>query len=517
MAGNKKYDITIIGSGFSGSLLAIIAAKLGRSVLLLEKQSHPRFAIGESTTPLTNLYLEQLADRYSLDDIRPLSKWGSWQSSKKELAVGLKRGFSFFHHQQGKPFETDTDHANQLLVAASPHDRIADTHWYRSGFDAYLARCAVNEGAELIENIRLSEMKPLEKSVRLGGFHNGDRLNIETGTVIDASGPRGFIFKSMNLADTPVETMPVTCGLYNHFRNVKRMDRVTDYFDNGPPYPVDDAAIHHVFDEGWMWVLRFNNGIVSAGLSVKESFARELHLGEGEKAWKRFLDLFPTIGEQFRNADPLFGFSHLPRLSFRSNRIYGRRWVLLPSAYGFIDPLLSMGFPLTLRGVMRISRIFEETSPGADLTPYFEHYADDTRKESDLAALMIGGMYARLNDFEMFSALSLLYFAAASFSETAIRLGKPDLAGSFLLGDRPVFGKEMRRCFTMARQELDKRDRKHLLEKIFKTIEPVDIAGFGDLSRHHWYPVNMTDLTDNADKLNTDPDDAIRKLRELGF
>jgi len=48
------FDIAIVGSGFAGSLLAMIARRLERSVILLERFKHPRFAIGESSiTPLT--------------------------------------------------------------------------------------------------------------------------------------------------------------------------------------------------------------------------------------------------------------------------------------------------------------------------------------------------------------------------------------------------------------------------------------------------------------------------------
>jgi FADH2 O2-dependent halogenase len=65
--------------GFGGSLLAMIARRLGHSVVLLEKTQHPRFAIGESSTPLANLLLEELATRYNLPRLLPLSKWGSWQ------------------------------------------------------------------------------------------------------------------------------------------------------------------------------------------------------------------------------------------------------------------------------------------------------------------------------------------------------------------------------------------------------------------------------------------------------
>ena len=53
-------DIAVLGSGFGGTLLAIIAHRLGFGTALLERGSHPRFAIGESSTPLANLLLEEL-------------------------------------------------------------------------------------------------------------------------------------------------------------------------------------------------------------------------------------------------------------------------------------------------------------------------------------------------------------------------------------------------------------------------------------------------------------------------
>jgi tetracycline 7-halogenase / FADH2 O2-dependent halogenase len=55
----SDFDLVIIGSGFSGSLLAMIARRAGRSVMLLDRSSHPRFAIGESTSPLMNLIIQQ--------------------------------------------------------------------------------------------------------------------------------------------------------------------------------------------------------------------------------------------------------------------------------------------------------------------------------------------------------------------------------------------------------------------------------------------------------------------------
>src|SRR5258706_5785823 len=120
------FDVAIVGAGFGGALMAMIARRLDKSVLLIEKGAHPRFAIGESSTPLANLALDELARRWDLPRLRPLTRWGSWQKAYPQLGCGLKRGFSFFHHEAGQAWKYRPDHRNELLVAASPRDQIAD-------------------------------------------------------------------------------------------------------------------------------------------------------------------------------------------------------------------------------------------------------------------------------------------------------------------------------------------------------------------------------------------------------
>jgi len=86
-------EVVIVGSGFAGSLLARVLAVQGYDVMLLERGTHPRFAIGESTTPLANLSLERLATRYGLRDCYRLAAHGRWMAHYPELRRGLKRGF----------------------------------------------------------------------------------------------------------------------------------------------------------------------------------------------------------------------------------------------------------------------------------------------------------------------------------------------------------------------------------------------------------------------------------------
>src|SRR5262245_39004463 len=156
---SPDFDIAVLGSGFAGSLLAMIARRLGRSVVLIERGRHPRFAIGESSTPLANLLLEELARRYDLPQVASLAKWGTWQKAHPDIGCGLKRGFSFYHHVHGQEWTNDPARGDQLLVAASPHDEIADTHWYRPDFDHFLVRQAQELGVEYLDEARIEHVR----------------------------------------------------------------------------------------------------------------------------------------------------------------------------------------------------------------------------------------------------------------------------------------------------------------------------------------------------------------------
>src|ERR1051325_1393563 len=339
--------------------MAMIARRLGRSVVLLEKGKHPRFAIGESSTPLANLLLEEMAGRYELAGLRPLAKWGTWQETHPNIACGLKRGFTFFHHSPGKLFADDETRRNQLLVAASPNDTLADTHWYRAEFDQFLVVEAQKFGVEFLDEVELWGVDATQKRAQIQGRHRGQPLEIHADFIVDASGPRGFLRRALDLPEVSFTRLPQTQGLYSHFKGVKRWDELHTP-NELPPYPRDDAAVHHVFDGGWLWMLRFNNGVTSAGVAATTPFANQLKFAEGEGAWNRLLEQLPSVREQFADARPVVPFAHARELSFLSGDIAGRNWALLPSAAGFVDPLLSTGFPLTLLGIERLAEILKE-------------------------------------------------------------------------------------------------------------------------------------------------------------
>jgi FADH2 O2-dependent halogenase len=515
LSGDLQRDIAVIGSGFAGSLMAMIARQLGRSVVLLERGTHPRVVVGESSTPLSNLLLEDLATRYNLPQVGQLSKWGVWQDSHPELACGLKRGFSFFHHELGKQQLAARSRENELLVAASPHDRIADTHWYRADFDWFLVRQAQELGVEYLDQVELKEcVEDGAGSMALRGSRKGNDIVVNVRFVIDATGPRGFLHRTLQLGERELPGFPTTQVLYSHFAGVRCL---CDARLASAPYPVENAAVHHVFNGGWVWLLRFNNGVTSAGVVAVDQMANQLNLREGARGWERLLDEIPALREQFAGAEAVQPFRHIARAGFRSASVSGDNWALLPSAAGFVDPLLSTGFPLTMLGIARLAEAIEKHWGADSFAEQLATYAAQTDAELIVTADLIGGLFANMGNFPAFAALSLLYFAAASYSETVRRMGKPHLAPSFLLRDHPQFGPECRRLLERARGVQPGPESEELIREVFRVIEPIDVAGLGRAERRNWYPVEAADLLGAADKVGASLDELMQMLERCGF
>jgi FADH2 O2-dependent halogenase len=513
----QHFQIAIIGSGFAGSLMAMMAHRLGLSTVLIERGRHPRFAIGESSTPLANLLLEEIAVEYDLPFVRPLCKWGAWQQRLPHLGCGLKRGFTFYHHEFGKPFATDAGHRNQLLVGASPNETIADTHWYRPGFDYYLVTQAQILGVTYLDETVLEEAREETTGLRLIGTRRGKPVEIAAEFVIDATGSRGFLQRALGLQEKPFAAFPSTQGLFSHFQNVG--DLPGKFMTPGftPPYPPEQAAVHHIFPGGWIWVLKFNNGITSAGVAATDAVVNEFQFNSGEPAWRRLLKRLPSLAETFASAHAVRPFIHSPRLAFQIGVITGPRWALLPSAAGFVDPLLSTGFTLTLLGVQRMGEILKKGLQDSNFDQRLKNYAESTAQELETTSQLVGALYAAMNRFELFSELSLLYFAAASYSETVRRLGKPELADGFLLCNHPVFARQVRNICEVVGKTSSVDAIRQLSRTIRETIEPLDVAGLTDRSRHPWYPAIVSDLLRNAGKVHASEDEIRVMLERCGL
>jgi FADH2 O2-dependent halogenase len=176
---------------------------------------------------------------------------------------------------------------------------------------------------------------------------------------------------------------------------------------------------------------------------------------------------------------------------------------------------------LTLLGIDRLALAIERFWGRPEFDRELEAHEEKTLRESDATGLLIAALYASFSDFEMFATLSLLYFASASYAEAARRLGRSDLAGSFLSGDHPVFGPAFRECCAVAirtgKRGRSDAARATLIARVRAAIEPLDVAGFSDLGRRRWHPMEAAPLLAAAHKLGATTREIESMLERSGF
>jgi FADH2 O2-dependent halogenase len=515
----QQCRVAIVGSGFAGSLLARILAELGHDVVLLERGTHPRFAIGESSTPLANLSLEQLGRRYQLADCYRLAAHGRWLEHFPDLRRGLKRGFTFYRHHPGEAFANEGLECERLLVAASPNDAVADTHWLRSDVDHHFVREAIAAGVDYRDRVELTSAAVDSTGVRLTGRHSGAALDLHADFVIDASGPGGFLRHQMSIPSDLSRTETRSALVFSHFADVRLMSDVARGLPQGP-YEEDWAAVHHLIDEGWMYSLRFDHGVTSAGFALSSRGLAELEragAGNGQELWRMLLDRYPTIGDAFGNATPLMPLVFWPRIQHRLTRAAGDRWVLLPHAYAFVDPLFSTGIAWSLRAIERLALCFEPLGGvrgkrGARLPNLGEltRYEALLNEEADQIDTLVAGAYDAMAHFDLFAAHAMIYFAVVSFAEVRQRLAIDESlsateqawTGFLGVGDavsQPLFGASRRRLRRITRgrgRPGDSDERRRYGEWVRSAIAPRNIAGLADPARHNLYPVDLDCLID---------------------
>src|SRR6185437_1828643 len=108
--------------------------------------------------------------------------------------------------------------------------------------------------------------------------------------------------------------------VFSHFDGARLVSDVVPGLPAGP-YADDWAAVHHIIDEGWMYSLRFDDNVVSAGFVLRNGLSHpDPDRREGERPavlWRRLLDSYPTIRTLFANAKPLFPLVYRGRVQHR--------------------------------------------------------------------------------------------------------------------------------------------------------------------------------------------------------
>lgn len=521
--------VVIVGSGFAGSILARILHRQGHDVALIERSAHPRFAIGESSTPLAAICLERLAQRYGLADLSHLAAYGRWLDHMPTVRRGLKRGFTFYGHRPHEPYRNDERNRRRLLVAASPHDSAADSHWLREDVDHFLVHRAEAEGVEYTDRVELTDLERRGRRFRLAGERPRGRVEFHADLVVDASGADGFLARHLPIGSRLDRVGLRTASVYGHFDGVEPFQTVAATEARFPPgpYPDERAAVHHMLDEGWMYELPFDHGVVSAGFVLEhEAVPPDLARLGPETAFRRTLARYPTLEARYASAEPVRPVACIARTQRRLERAAGADWALLPHAFCFLSPMFSTGIAWSLLAVERLALLLERHTGSrhspSRLRTGLARYGELLDREADHLGTLIEGAYHARHDFDVFAAYTYLYFAAVSYSEAAQRLLPSRPQGGewawdgFLRSSDPTFTGILARAINLlATGRRSEGFAGEYFDAVRRLIAPRNVAGLADLGRERLYPIDFEALIGGANLLGLTADDVRRRLPRL--
>lgn len=384
-------------------MLGAILARHKLKVLLLDSETHPRFAIGEATTPDTNFRLKLLSLKYDLQEISHLSAFHPTRDFISP-ACGVKRAFSFLYQREGKEqIATETHQYPTLAAPMGP-----DCHFFRQDTDAYMMAVAVSYGAKVRQQTRIAEIEIQEDSVTLTSEKNE---TFRGRYLVDGTGMKSVLAHKFDLRDDPANFRTNTRAIFTHMVGVRLYDQVgSSRKKHGFKYPLSQSTLHHVFEGGWFWIIPFNNHQDSTNplCSVGLVLNRELHPESGMDAEEEFWSYvmkFPDMVRQFEGARAVRNWVSTGRLQYGAKSITGHRFSLLSHAGFFIDPLYSTGLALTTAMVDllgdQLLKAFESNDFSVES---FEHLNDFFTANIGYADEMVSSSFVAFRDFDLWDA-----------------------------------------------------------------------------------------------------------------
>ena len=309
----KDCDVVVIGGGPAGSTTATLLAERGHKVVLLEKETHPRFHIGESLLPANVPLFEKLGVGEEMRAIG-MEKWGATFVSP------------WHDHIAGFQFAEGTDPSIPMAYQVR-----------RSEFDEILFRRARGVVMEARENCRVRE-------VELGDKDNPARVTAtdRDGTahewrpkfIVDATGRDTFIANKMKIKRrNPAHN---SSAMFGHFANAVR--------DCGKD---EGNIIIFWFDHGWFWFIPLKDGITSVGAVVWPYYmkARDKPLRE---YFLETVAMCNALQERLKDAQLVSEPEATGNYSYVADLCQGDNFILVGDAYTFVDPVFSSGVMLAM-------------------------------------------------------------------------------------------------------------------------------------------------------------------------
>lgn len=292
----KKYDVIIAGGGPAGTTAATLLAQYGHHVLLLERDVHPRFHIGESMLPMIEPVMDRLGIDWSQGNLR---KGGA---EFIDEATGRSTFFSF----EGiyRTFQIE-----------------------RSVFDKKLFDNAIVHGVEAHQQEQVMTVQCTVDDVQVGT----DKAEYQARYFIDATGRNALMAKKLSSINK-INNLG-KFALYKHYKLASSAEAEIVFARGNVQIFLSEI--------GWIWCIPLVAGRLSVGLVVQKEAPADL---KQDALFEYYINASPRMRQLLAGAELLSELRIEADFSYLNKQRYGQRFACCGDAAGFLDPVFSSGF-----------------------------------------------------------------------------------------------------------------------------------------------------------------------------
>jgi flavin-dependent dehydrogenase len=307
----EHVDVAIIGAGPCGAIAAALLQRKGHRPLVLERETFPRFSIGESLLPQCMEFIEQAG---MLPAVRQQTEF----QHKNGAAFRLGDRYTTFDFRQ----KFSPGHETTYQVP-------------RGTFDKVLADEAARQGAEIRYR---HEVTAFHDDVLSVTDHAGKAYEVEAKFVLDASGFGRVLPRLLDL-ESP-SPFPTRKAIFTHVE-----DRISH-----PGFDREKilVTIHPQQRDIWFWLIPFGDGRTSIGVVGEPKVLDALPGDNADRLWG-FIRQAPELAALLQDARLIAPVRELIGYAANVKTFAGRNFALLGNAAEFLDPVFSSGVTIAMK------------------------------------------------------------------------------------------------------------------------------------------------------------------------
>src|SRR5579859_224663 len=327
----RNCDVVVIGGGPAGTTAATRLAQNGYSVVLFDRERHPRYRVGESLIP------------------------HAWKYTDLTGASDKVREEGFLRKAGGTVVWNGV--IRQMTYAEFGY-RDPALHIERDRYDFILLEHARSQGVQAFEEVVVvrADLRGADAPVDVvyrATDTRGDDGCITCRFVVDASGQSAVLGKQLGtrVTDEGFRFM----GLWGYFTGSKYVS------SGGVVHPFEDlrdvppttfvSSLDALGDWGWMWHIPLRES-TSVGLVIPREYLGKDGRAAGLRSF--FLDTvagIPYLDRLLENAQFVEGSLHAIRnYSYSTTPMAGPGYFLIGDAGAFVDPIFSVGVVIAMYG-----------------------------------------------------------------------------------------------------------------------------------------------------------------------